>query len=138
MATISTLRALPRYAVTAWRVGTTDKSAPRGKAHSIDLGDYAADPEAAIEVAAMHCQHKDVLHVLVRDTFTKAAVLHVYAIRAKQDWRKCPDTGVTKRVAIQYPERLYSVDVEAFAPVEPFQWTPGADAVGAPAREIVQ
>jgi hypothetical protein len=57
----------------------------------------------------------------------RVAILHTYRVR------RCKWAGrfVDGRKAYPYAaDRLFSAAVAAFDPVEPWRWTPGADAVG--------
>lgn len=80
----------------------------------------------AVASASASCSHKDHILVLEQHPHGKQT-LHIYAIKqGKREYR-----GVALGyVAPLYPAHLFSTDVIAFAPSEPFRWAPGCDVVG--------
>lgn len=66
---------------------------------------------------------------LVRETATISgrATLHTYRVRKGKAMAWGADA---KRTYRWVADRLFSVEVTAFAPVEPWRWSPGCDVIG--------
>lgn len=113
---------LPAERFQAWRV------LGNGPSQAIDLS-LASSLDEAIQTAGQHCQHKDwfsVLHV----TPTKTTEHVCYVKQGKPTWVRKEGFAHAVQVKPLEVERKFSREVTAFAPVEPFRWTPGCDVVG--------
>ena len=107
----------------AWRVG--EAMSPR-----LDTLDATTLAEAR-DHAASSCSHKDHFLVKQTDRATGRATLHLFYVKQKAaTWLRDPATGIPKQVRPLEAEHRFSVPVEAFAPVEPWRWSPGCDVVG--------
>lgn len=81
-----------------------------------------------IAEAQGYCAHKDQFAVLECDGGKQT--LRVYQIKqGKAEYRYVGGSSV--RMAPLKADLVTELQVEAFAPVEPWQWSPGADCVGA-------
>lgn len=120
---------------TAWRVPV---DAARSECYPLDLGQPADLAEAA-SAAERQCNHLE--HFVVReiDALGDKATLHIFAIRreSKRKFRRDPLTGEPGWSQRLYRDHLFSMQVRAFDPVEPWRWTPGCDPVGID-RSVVQ
>ncbi len=65
------------------------------------------------------------------DSVNEVLQLHVYQVR-KGKWLGCYDERHIKIYAYT-ADRLFSLPIEAFEPVEPWRYEPGCDVVGASA-----
>jgi hypothetical protein len=104
---------------TAWRV--TEKAA---QPHPL-----AAQTLAEIErEIATEAYHGDTFLIREDDAIRERTTLHVYRVR-RGKWTGChgPDA---RRVYVWVADRLLSVPVRAFDPVEPWRYVPGCDPVG--------
>lgn len=118
-----------RNTYTAWRLDNTGASIP--------CQTTAGTLEGVAAETALLCQRKEGFHVLHRDCVAERETLHIYRVKWSKVWRYCPEAGHTKQFDQPKAEHVAAISVEHFAPVLRWQWTPGCDAVGAPAREIV-
>lgn len=117
---------LARFTFEAWRVCAS------GKAQPIEV---AAETLAdAVSAAALHCQHKDVFLILETDTQAGTFTLHSYTVKRKSSAK----WNGERKVHDCYAERLFSMAVTEFAPVEPWRWTPGCDVVGRDSNPIIE
>lgn len=92
----------------------------------------------ARDAAAQFCKHKD--HFLIKrtDRATGEAMLHCYYVKQKAPtWVRKPGFAHVVQVRPLEAELRFSMAVNAFAPVEPWRWTPGADVVGID-RDVVE
>lgn len=89
-------------------------------------GDLTVDEavNSALSCGVVLC-HKDVLLVRQTDAGRGKAWLHCYAIKKKSNptWRWNPVTLRNERVERLYPAPLFTIPIEAFAPVEKFRIT---------------
>jgi hypothetical protein len=101
---------------------------PSLKARRIDVA--ARDPaEAAAEVAGS-VPHQSKFVLVVSDPRTGGTLTHWYAVKRKSKARWVVVDHITRAVHDTYPEHLFSLETEAFAPAEPWVWVAGADVVG--------
>lgn len=120
----------------AWRTGAHSTAA-----EPIDIVG-AENLLAALNYAKMgSLKHKDTLAILHCSTRLGKQVLHLYAVKTSTKvgfYRDAYDGGpkVWQRGLDCAP--ISSFEVLAFCPVEPFRWSPGCDAVGAPKFATVQ
>ncbi|PTR06401.1 MULTISPECIES: hypothetical protein [unclassified Novosphingobium] len=102
---------------------------------------YPLRPEAStltnvVAEAQQSCAHKDQFAVL--ECAGGKQVLRIYQIKQGKDmWVRKPGFSHSVKVPQLRADLIAELAVENYEPVEAWQWTPGADAVGAPAREIV-
>lgn len=111
-------RAVPATQFTCWRL-TTGAAQP----HPVTS---TALIEIEREIAA-EAHHGETFLVREDDPIREQLILHVYRVR-KGKWAGRFD-GARKT----YPyvaDRLFSVPVKAFEPVEPWKWAPGCDVLG--------
>lgn len=110
----------------AWRVGADSFCTP------IDVSE-ATRLTQAVDLAAPRCAHKDAL--IIQETHAKTSkwFLHHYLIKqeSKAQYRRNPVTGMPEHTRRQYADRLFSIAVHTFDPLERWKWTPGCDVVGA-------
>lgn len=123
-------RATVRHIFMAWRLDASGASI-HVQTCATHLDDIAA------EVAAQ-CQRKEGFHVLHRDMVEGKETLHVYRVKWSKVWRWCDKTQQTRQFDHPKAEHVAAIKVTNFVPELRWQWTPGADVVGAPVREIAQ
>lgn len=103
-----------------------------GDAYAVRLDIDASTLAEAKANASACCSHKDVL--FIRETLRAArtgVALHAYVVRqGKREYRVNHETGVPGYVAPLKLDHLFSLPVNAFDPLQPWTWTPGADVVG--------
>lgn len=81
-----------------------------------------------IAEAQGYCAHKDQFAVLECDDGKQT--LRIYQIKqGRAEYRY--SGGVPVRMAPMKAELVTELAVDAYAPVEPFRWSPGCDVVGA-------
>lgn len=113
---------------TAWRILDNGEACPERL--------FAATlPEIERELAneGTH-QHRYV--VRETDPINGKATLHFYTIR-KGAWKGHYSHNRARKVYPYTADRLLSMKVNAFDPVEPWRWTPGCDVVGID-RDLVE
>ncbi|QCI93358.1 hypothetical protein [Novosphingobium sp. EMRT-2] len=120
-------RPLVRHTYRAWHIMDSTECA------AIDVADATTLAEALGKVPLFHKRHF-VIHET--DTITGKTVAHFYQVKETKKWLKCPDTGVTRNVGVPYSVKLFAMAMDAFDPVEPWSWSPGADVVGADRNEV--
>lgn len=121
---VRSMRAATRYTYSAWKVGAETRLC-----YPLDVG--AADHiDEAVQAALLGCSHKDVFFVRQHDTFGDDHLVSMCVVKARKVWRKCPATMVTKQFNDLYADEMALFQVKAFAPAEPWRWTPGSDVVG--------
>lgn len=109
-----------RATFTAWMVSDGSTTGAKSALFARSL------PAAEDEIAAAY-SNKETILVLEADGISGTQTLHTYRVRVgKPQWRQ----GFDKPVARKTAERICSVRVNAFEPVEPWRWTPGCDVVG--------
>lgn len=96
-----------------------------GKANPI--GTDAETLELVERLIAREHFHGKTILALQHDALTDCRTLHTYRIRKGKaiGWDRD-----ARRTYAYTADRLFSVEVEAFAPVEPWRCLPGADRVG--------
>ena len=108
----------------AWRL-------PHGQTEAIalDTGDAATLKEALDNALTLSSaiNHKDIVIVQVGD----ATHFHAVKRRSQPSWRFDPEKGRDVAFYRHYADELFVVKVDAFMPALRWQWTPGADVVGA-------
>lgn len=112
----------PLHPVTfdAWRVAG-------GKAHPIVKNAVSDEQWRSLSTT---CQHKEQVIVVERMSCGKT-LQHVFQVREKAaTYRYNPETKQPERFKPRFLDLLFSVEIAAFSPVEPWAWTPGADVVG--------
>ncbi|OYZ07673.1 MAG: hypothetical protein B7Y36_19015, partial [Novosphingobium sp. 28-62-57] len=88
----------------------------------------------AVADAQGFCGHKDQFVILEADEGKQ--IVRVYQIKqGKPEYRYVGGNAV--RMAPMRAELVTEMQVEAYAPVEPWQWSPGADVVGRDGGEVV-
>lgn len=91
----------------------------------------------AVSEAQESCAHKDQFVVL--ESAGGKQTLRIYQIKQGKDmWVRKPGFAHAVKVHQLRADLIVELAVDNYEPVEAWQWTPGADVVGAPAREIVQ
>jgi hypothetical protein len=89
--------------------------------------------DAAVEQACAGCFHKDVLFVLHTAGLSGKSTLHIFAIkqRSRPNYVRSSHGAHFVQQRPLYADKITSIQVDAFAPVEPWRWMPGSDVVGA-------
>ena len=83
-----------------------------------------------IAEAQGYCAHKDQFAVL--EINGGRQVLRVYQIKqGKEMWVRKPGFAHAVKTHQLKADQVTELAVDAYAPVEPWQWSPGADCVGA-------
>lgn len=116
---------------TAWRV-------TGGKSHPLEIS--AATLTEATEQALHHCQPRDTLLILATAGLSGRQTLHSFTVKKSTKryfYRASYDGGPQVRVAMKEALAGFAIEVERFAPVEPFRWSPGCDVVGVD-RSVVE
>jgi len=124
MTPISNVRAVRPVAIApeykAWKVS------PDGTHYPLRI-DASTLKNVVYEVQDM-CGHKEQFAVLECDGSKQ--VLRIYQIKqGKPEYRYV--NGAPVRIEPRKADLVTTLAVDAYAPVEPFQWTPGCDVVGA-------
>lgn len=118
-------RQWPREAYTVWNVSHANQ---RNEGRPVEIGQQDS-AEDAINAALLHgaFNQKDVLALLVTDRVSGDQTVRFYAIKrqSRAEYRRDPVTGEPARLNPLYPSELFALRVDAFAPVEPWKWTPG-------------
>ena len=107
---------------TAWRV-LSDRQSER-------MAVIAASLDAAVAEIAPRCRHKDHFIIAEQDALSGRTTAHFYTVKRKSAPRYVYRDHQTHRTNDLYAERLFGLAVNAFEPVEPWSWSPGADVVG--------
>lgn len=118
----------PTRAVALASTFTAFRMLDNRKAQRIEID--AADLASAVNAAAGACCHKDHFVVVEADARTGTTTAHFHVVKRKAQGRWVVRDHIQSKVHDLYAEHLFSVDVTAFAPVEPWRWSPGADVVG--------
>ena len=112
-----------RHTYRAWTVGET------GQCYPVPCHDARTVQEAVDCCPLIHKQRIMVEH---HDSVTDRFTLHLFGVKlGKRQWYA---TGPEAR---PYADPLAVIAVSAFEPVEAFQWSPGCDAVQAPAYKVI-
>jgi hypothetical protein len=99
-----------------------------GKSDPVETaGDCLA---SCADEVAQRCAHKDSFVILETAPVTGKATAHFFTVKKKSTPRWVTVEHVTRRVHDLYAETLFSCAVEAFQPLERWNWSPGADVVG--------
>lgn len=107
----------------AWRL----RDGPTSQRLDIDAEALAG----ALAQAQASCGHRDTLFIVQTHARTEKRTLHAWRIRqGARSYRTDPLTGIPGFVHPLKPDALFSMDVDAFAPVEPWKYASGADVVG--------
>ena len=110
-------RAVPATQFTCWRLINAAQPHPVGAAKLLEI-----EREIATEA-----HHGETFLIREDDVIRERSTLHVYRIR-KGKWAGRFEGS---RKAFPYvADRLVSVQVKAFEPVEPWKWAPGCDVLG--------
>lgn len=117
----------PRFAYSIWLKGDDHRLAHREQISAASL--------AQIEERLCHpFYQRATIFVLENDSVNEVLTLHTYRVR-KGQWLGRYDEQ--HRKAYPYKaDRLFSLPVETFEPVEPWRYEPGCDVVGAGATII--
>lgn len=115
-------RPFARETFTCWAKRDGDAKASRFTVSATTL------PEIEREIAAGPYYGMTVL-VLGEDTIAGTKLLHVYRIR-RGKWLGRTDPRTFAKVYPHTADKLFSMPVRDFSPVEPWRWTPGCDVVG--------
>jgi hypothetical protein len=93
---------------------------------------HASTLAEARDAAQGSCSHKD--HLIIKQTSRPSgeATIHVFYVKQKAaTWVRQPGFAHPVQVRPLEAELRFSMPVDAFAPVEPWRWSPGCDPVGA-------
>lgn len=105
---------------TVWRVLDSGKAQP----HHVGPNDSLAE---IVRLFSGEVFHGHTFLVRETETISRRATLHTFRVR-RGKWAGRMADG--RKVYPYTADRLFSVEVEAFAPVEPWRCVPGADRVG--------
>lgn len=122
------------YAMTdtfeAWRLRDTETAT--------SIGISATTLADALSHAQNSCGHGDTLLILQTHARTERQTLHAFRIRqGARELRRIGDDPVPQWIRPLKPDAMFSMAVDAFTPVAPFRWSPGADVIGIDRREVV-
>lgn len=115
----------------AWNFSTSNDNGQPKVGDPVDVSGAQSFDEA-LHLAVGHCWHKDTLAILYTHEGRKSRLLRLYAIKqeSKATWVRSPSTGLPEAIKRRYPALLIEMEVDAFAPVLRWQWSPGADPIG--------
>lgn len=103
--------------------------------HRIDVS-HARTFEAAL--ASCPLIHGKTILIAEHDSVTNRELVHAFKVRSKKPrYMRVGSDPIPRMHAETYADPLFVLPVDLFAPVEAFQWTPGCDAVGAPAYKVI-
>lgn len=124
----ATREARPMQRFEAWHISYEN---PRHEGRRIDIGKQASLDDAIAEALTNGSFYqKDVLAVVMMEGESKLVRFYAIKRRSRPDYQRDPVTGKMTALNPLYPSELFTLRVDAFSPVEPWKWTPGADPVG--------
>jgi hypothetical protein len=113
-------RRFARSTFTGWQVLDSGKAQP----HPI----HGATLDQIERELAVDGLHGATILVRETETLTGTTTLHSYRVR-RGKWLGRYDDAC-RRVYAHSADKLFSMEVSSFAPVEPWRWSPGCDVVG--------